>query len=277
MSLSVRRIIKISRPRFWLYVFGPYLLGCAAAIGLQIIQFDWIVIAFAIFFTLPANLLIYGVNDMFDYETDKDNPKKQEYEALVVPKEYASLRHAILLVTIPFVFFLPRMSLQAIMAMIGFLFFSIFYSAKPIRAKAKPFLDSLFNVLYVFPGIFGFLLVGGHQLSWMYVVAGCLWCMAMHAYSAVPDIEADRASGVKTIATTLGATRTLMLCGSLYAFAGILASIAGLGLIASILTLVYVALIGISLWIPKDRLHAVYTYFPLVNALAGFTLFVVIL
>jgi 4-hydroxybenzoate polyprenyltransferase len=277
MSLSLRRIIKISRSRFWLYVLGPYLLGSAAAIGSQISRIHWVVIAFAIFFTLPANLLIYGINDMFDYETDKDNPKKQKYEALVTPKEYTPLRHAILLVTIPFAFLLPMISPWAIIAMIGFLFFSIFYSAKPIRAKAKPFLDSLFNILYVFPGIFGFLLAGGDQLSWMYVAAGCLWCMAMHAYSAVPDIEADRTSGIETIATKLGATRTLALCGALYAFAGILASIAGLELIASILALVYVALIGISLWIPKDKLHAVYRYFPLVNVLAGFTIFVVIL
>ncbi len=272
--LSIERLLKISRPRFWVYVFGPYLLGCAAAIGTQTGRIEWTMIAYAIFFAFPANLLVYGVNDIFDYETDKDNPKKQGYEALVKPAEHAPLRNGILFFTIPFLFLLVKVPLLAQVAMIGFLFFSIFYSAEPIRAKAKPFVDSLFNILYVFPAVFGFLLAGGKHVSWMYVVAGCLWCMGMHAYSAVPDIAADRANGIETIATRLGGMRTLALCGALYAFAGVMASMAGLGLTASLLAIVYVVLIGISIRTPANRLHKVYRFFPMVNAAAGFILFV---
>ncbi len=275
--LSFRRLLKMSRPRFWLYVLGPYLLGCAAAIGTQTVRIDWILITFAIFFTFPANLLIYGVNDIFDYETDKNNPKKQRYEALVDPTEHASLYYAVLLCVIPFAFFLIETSFLAQLAMSGFLFFSIFYSAKPIRAKARPFVDSLFNILYVFPALFGFLLAGGTSISWKYMIAGCLWCMAMHAYSAVPDIAADHANGIETIATRLGVVWTLVVCGVLYASSGILAAVAGLGLIAVLFTLAYVALMIISLCIPANKLPLVYRYFPTVNALAGFILFVVCL
>ncbi|NCQ82272.1 hypothetical protein GW750_05760 [bacterium] len=32
-----------------------------------------------------------------------------------------------------------------------FLFTSLFYSLPPIRAKAKPFLDGTFNILYILP------------------------------------------------------------------------------------------------------------------------------
>jgi len=272
--LSFRRVLKISRPRFWLYVLGPYLLGCAAAIGTQVDRIDWTLVAFAVFFTFPANLLIYGVNDIFDYETDKDNPKKQEYEALVNPAEHVPLLHAIVLFTLPFALFLIRTLVLSQLLMFGFLFFSIFYSAEPIRAKARPFVDSLFNILYVFPALFGFLLAGGTVISWKYLIAGCLWCMAMHAYSAVPDIAADHANGIQTIATRLGAVRTLILCATLYACAGILAGTAGLGLSAVLLGLVYVALMGISFCIPARKLHSVYRYFPLLNMLVGFILFV---
>lgn len=272
--MSFRRLLKISRPRFWLYVLGPYLLGCATAIGTQADRIDWVMIAFAIFFTFPANLLIYGVNDIFDYETDKDNQKKQGYEALVDPTEHAPLRHAVIFFTIPFALLLIKAPFFAQLAMLGFLFFSYFYSATPIRAKARPYVDSLFNILYVFPALFGFLLAGGTHISWKYMVAGCMWCMAMHAYSAVPDIAADHANGIVTIATRLGAVWTLILCGMLYACAGILASIAGLGLIAALLAVGYVVLIAISLSIPVRKLHVVYRYFPIVNMLAGFILFV---
>ncbi len=277
MVLSLQRALKISRPRFWLYVFGPFLLGCVSAIGSQVERIDWRILVYAIFFTFPANVLIYGVNDIFDYETDKDNPKKQGYEVLVKPSEHATLYRVIFLVTFPFVLLLFRVTLLAQLAMIGFLFFSIFYSAEPIRAKAKPFLDSLFNILYVFPGLFGFLLAGGGHVSWMAVVAGSLWCMAMHAYSAVPDISVDQANGIETIATRLGTLRTLILCIVLYAFAGVLASLSGLGFIAFLLAILYVVLMSISLWMPRHQLHTVYQYFPILNTFAGFILFVAIL
>ena len=38
--------------------------------------------------TFPANLLIYGINDVFDYETDTLNAKKEEYETLLHPREH---------------------------------------------------------------------------------------------------------------------------------------------------------------------------------------------
>jgi 4-hydroxybenzoate polyprenyltransferase len=34
-------------------------------------------LAFALYFTFPANLFVYGVNDFADYDTDKFNSKKQ--------------------------------------------------------------------------------------------------------------------------------------------------------------------------------------------------------
>lgn len=274
MLLSFRRLRKISRTRFWVYVLGPYLLGCVAVIGRQIDRVDWRLVIYALFFTFPANLLIYGVNDIFDYETDKENPKKQGYEALVQPAEHRPLSIAIALAGVPFLVLLWWVPFFARLAMLGFLFFSIFYSAKPIRAKAIPFVDALFNILYVFPALFGFFLAGGTQVSWSAVLAGCLWCMAMHAYSAVPDIASDQTNGVATIATHLGARRTLLVCGALYALAGALAFLAGLGALAIVLAGVYVFLIGISLRTPTNELQSVYRYFPFINTSVGFLLFV---
>ena len=82
-----RFLLKVSRPRFWLYVFGPYLVGLAAGASAREDFLQFKVFAFALYFLLPANLLIYGVNDIFDFETDKLNPKKQDYEILVQPAD----------------------------------------------------------------------------------------------------------------------------------------------------------------------------------------------
>lgn len=276
--MNARSILTISRPRFWLYTAGPYLIGLAAAARTTADlsgRWQWL---FLLFFLFPANLLIYGINDIFDYETDKLNPKKASYETLVGPAQRSSVWSSILLAAIPlialcFTFVGTTGRWRVLLALIGFLFFSIFYSAPPIRAKAKPFLDSLFNVLYLFPGWFGFYLLGGTGFNWQLFLAGTLWVMAMHAYSAVPDISADAHARIRTIATTLGARGTLVLCGAWYISAALLA-FPTLGLLAEVLGTIYVLLIAVSMagsgsaWIFK-----VYTWFPTINALAGFSIF----
>jgi 4-hydroxybenzoate polyprenyltransferase len=55
-----------------------------------------------VYFTLPANLLIYGVNDIADYDTDKNNPKKQSYESLLTPDKQKIMRLLIAATNIPF-------------------------------------------------------------------------------------------------------------------------------------------------------------------------------
>jgi 4-hydroxybenzoate polyprenyltransferase len=90
--------------------------------------------------------------------------------------------------------FLPNIMVRWIgLGFVGLLFFGHQYSATPIRAKARPFWDSAFNVLYVFPVLIGWGLSDTHaSFPWLLFVAGTCWCMAMHAFSAVPDIEADQ-------------------------------------------------------------------------------------
>jgi 4-hydroxybenzoate polyprenyltransferase len=55
-----------------------------------------------LYFTIPANLLIYGINDIADYDTDKKNPKKQAYESLLTPDKQKSMRSLIVVTNIPF-------------------------------------------------------------------------------------------------------------------------------------------------------------------------------
>ena len=271
--LDTKFLQKVSRPRFWLYVFGPYLIGLAAAASDKndFLAFD--VLYFGLYFLLPANLLIYGINDIFDFETDRLNPKKAEYEMLVRPESHRALVWAIAILNIPFIvlafFFAP----QALPSLGGFLFFSVFYSVPPIRAKAVPLLDSAFNILYVFPGAFAYQMLTGSFPPLVLFVAAGLWTMAMHAYSAVPDIDADHEANVRTVATFLGARPTLLFCLMLYVASAALA-FEYLGTISVMIGLVYVAMIIASLYeTDRDRLFAIYRRFPILNAGIGFALF----
>ena len=86
-----RFLLRVSRPRFWFYIFGPYIVGLIAGVVTRNELLDWRTILFAVYFLFPANLLIYGVNDIFDYETDRLNEKKLDYESLVETNQHKSL------------------------------------------------------------------------------------------------------------------------------------------------------------------------------------------
>ena len=271
--MSITKLLRISRPRFWIYLLGPFLIGSILSLEPLEVVSKWQFWLGFIYFTLPANLLIYGVNDIFDYETDKLNPKKQNYEELVTPSEHIWLWIWIILTNIPFIIALYLINPLTLFGWLGFIILGVQYSALPIRAKAKPFLDSIFNILYVFPGVIGYTLFAQSlNLDWRLLLSAGLWTMAMHTYSAIPDIEADRESKTPTIATVLGAKLTLVYCFICYTLSGILLAQFSL-ILGIIIALVYGFMIGFSWSDNTAKIFKLYTYFPLLNTIIGFVLF----
>ncbi len=279
----------MSRPRFWIYELGPYIVGIAAAIDADLsIWTSLPIIVFFIYFMYPANIYIYGINDIYDYETDKLNPKKVAYESLAMPTEHPLIWKHIIWVNAPWIiyalFILPLSNLTFLAL---FLAFAGWYSAPPIRAKARPIFDSLFSAgHYVATAGFSYLLahsLAGTTPSYLSLLIGSLgglaWAIAMHAYSAVPDIKADGDTGLATIATFLGARNTILLCAALYTVATIVASYY-IGLVAVIGGFVYLwyMLLSLRKVTAKDDagLFKIYTYFPYINTIIGGILFWII-
>jgi lycopene elongase/hydratase (dihydrobisanhydrobacterioruberin-forming) len=81
-SMRLSRVIRISRPRFWIYELGPYMVGVLGGLIANSYIGAYfhilLVIIFGLYFLIPANIWIYGINDIYDYETDKLNPKKTQ-------------------------------------------------------------------------------------------------------------------------------------------------------------------------------------------------------
>ena len=272
--MTIRQLLIISRPRFWVYLVGPYVIALAAA-G------TWpyaTLLLFGLYLTLPANLLIYGINDIFDRETDRLNAKKQGYEAVLADKSVRPIAWLIIATNLPFLlYFGLSLSLAANFWLLIFVITGVGYSLPPIRAKARPVIDSLFNILYVAPAFAVYVAASGQLPSPVAVIAATLWCMAMHAYSAVPDITADKAARTSTVATLLKRQPTLILCGLAYATAAGL-SFSVIGWPAIIGGVVYLVLITLSLRTKSDQqLFRLYTWFPVVNTLLGAGLFFVVL
>lgn len=253
-----------------MYLLGPYMVALAAT-SLRPPLEVWLL---GLYLTLPANLLIYGVNDLFDVDTDRLNPKKRDYESLLQPSHRRGLVVAILVTNLPFLALVPFLP-HAWPWLLLFVVTGVGYSMPPLRAKSRPVVDAAFNILYVAPGIAAYATLSGGQPPLAVLVAALLWCMAMHAYSAVPDISADRAAQVPTVATFFGRGRTLVLCGLAYALAAVLAY-PSVGAFAILGGLAYLVMVTLSLRSRSpDQLFALYRRFPVLNTALGGGLFCV--
>ncbi len=229
-GLSFRALVAISRPLFWFNTAVPYVWGWLLS-GRRL---DWPTVLLVAYFTFPYNLLLHGVNDIFDYESDRLNARKDSAEGalLVHPGNFRALAWQIVAWNLPgLLAVLATRAAPALLAFAALLALSVAYSAPP-RLKGRPGLDSLANVLYA-----GSLLVSAlanrvAPAPWAAVGAFALWAIASHAFTAIQDIPADRDSGTRTIAVALGPTPTALLALALYAAgAYLLRAVPGLSLL----------------------------------------------
>lgn len=220
---------------------------------------------------LPANLFVYGVNDLADGDTDIFNKKKKGYESQVTDRDL--LVQWIAITQAPWLLSLLFVPQQALPFFIVFFLLSFFYSTKPIRAKAMPFIDSWFNLLYVLPGFFIAAFSSSFVLHLPVLLAVWAWCIAMHAYSAIPDIKADSQAGLKTTATVLGKQGTILYCGLFWFLAAVLAD-ATLSFLSYLLFIPYfIMLVRTQEATTHENMLALYKQFPLINGIVGMIIF----
>jgi 4-hydroxybenzoate polyprenyltransferase len=176
---------------------------------------------------VPYNLLMYGVNDVFDYESDLRNPRKGGVEGVVLLSRWHSLTlWTAVLLNAPFLLVLAAAGTYRSAAVLAFVVFAVVaYSAPGLRFKERPLLDSMTSSThFVGPAVFGYVLARSDVSAPALAVFGAffLWGVASHAFGAVQDIQADVAAGIGSVATWLGAAATVRLAVACYAGAGVL-------------------------------------------------------
>ncbi|MFE1646523.1 UbiA family prenyltransferase [Microbacterium sp. P01] len=198
---NVTRLIHISRPVLWINAIGTGVVGMWLTGQL----FDLQALPIILWLTLPFNLLIYGVNDIFDQDTDALNARKGSIEgARIEPREVRLIAWAVAALNLPFlVYFVLALPLAAVALILLYTGVFVFYSAPPLRFKTRPFLDSLSNAAYALPLLIVPVALGAPPV-WPAVAGLLAWSVAKHAFDAVQDIEEDRASGITTTAVRLG-------------------------------------------------------------------------
>lgn len=273
MINSLKRIFKISRFRFWIYTGGTYVVGYALGFTdiSDFFRLDYYV--YLIYFFIFANIFIYGVNDYWDKETDKNNPKKMGKEYRVEDDERKGLIKTIYIVTIISFILMIFQDNMARIIFLAFLFLSYFYSAKPLRFKEIPFLDFSSNYLYVLPGIFGFYIVSKSFPPFLFLLGGFLHISAMHIFSAIPDIEYDKDAGINTTPVYIKKNNSLLLCLSFWSLLALIVIYSSNLNPLSFLVLIY-PMFPLLLLIKKElSIEKLYWYLPYVNTGLGGLLF----
>ena len=218
----VRQLFVSSRPVSWINTAYPF----AAAYLMTTRQVDATLVVGTLFFLIPYNLAMYGINDVFDYESDLRNPRKGGAHGAVLDRRLHRITLWVSgLLCLPFVVYLIAVgSPLSWLVLAASLFFVVFYSAPPLRLKERPFLDSATSSIHFFsPAVYGLVLAGATWTGQLIaiIVAFALWGVASHAFGAVQDVVADREAGISSIATARGARWTVRFSLVCYAAAGL--------------------------------------------------------
>ncbi|MEE6273764.1 prenyltransferase [Georgenia wangjunii] len=240
---AVGRLTAASRPLSWINTAFPF----GAAYLMSTREVDVRLVIGALFFLIPYNLLMYGINDVFDYESDKNNPRKGGVEGALLDERWHRLvLLASVTLPIPFVAYLVAAGSPLSWLVLAFSLFAVVaYSAPRLRFKERPVLDSLTSSThFVSPALYGLVLAeqGIGRDVWLVLAAFFLWGAASQAFGAVQDINADREGGIASIATVLGARATVRLAMAAYAGAGLLLLLTPWR-VAAVLVLPYLAIL----------------------------------
>ena len=171
----------------------------------------WIGLAFC---TFPLNLLVYGWNDIADFELDQFNPRKGNllFGAVSTKEQIEKLPFYIIAVMLSA---LAVVLLSAPMIILLWLVLMIvinwLYNRRKNGLRTMPPFELVAQIGYLMVVPFSMEMNGIdgiHPAMWLYLF---LFAMQSHLMGEVMDIDADRRGGRKTTATQIGARKTKML------------------------------------------------------------------
>ncbi|GAA1824485.1 prenyltransferase [Nesterenkonia flava] len=218
----MRQVLLASRPVSWINTAFPF----GAAYLLSTGEIDMIMVVGIVYFLIPYNLAMYGINDVFDYASDLANPRKGGVEgALLAPRLHRPVLWVAAVTTLPLLVLLGWWGGPGSWWALALSAFAVVaYSAPGLRFKEIPFLDSVTSSIhFVSPAVVGLTMARAEPSTGMVLTltAFFLWGMASHAFGAVQDIGPDRQAGIGSVATVLGAARTVRVSLTLWACAGL--------------------------------------------------------
>jgi 4-hydroxybenzoate polyprenyltransferase len=203
-------LLQVCRPGLWTTTALFYLMPLGHSINFSSAKF-W---AGLVYVLIPLGFVLYGVNDIFDVEADRLNPRKGTFlfGSLGRKEQLAALRWQIVALQIPFVAaFLVWIGAKALLWFAILLMAVTLYNVPRIGFKSRPPFDVLMQASYLLVFVLSSWVNGVTQLPWQTFAFGTLFAMHSHLFGEVMDIVPDRESGRTTTAVRIGAARTKLL------------------------------------------------------------------
>lgn len=212
MSIFTKLIfwLKVSRPGLWFATIWLYLLPTSQMEVWSSTSF-W----FGLFYIcFPLNFLVYGWNDVVDYEVDLNNPRKDSFlfGAKGTKAQLGELWKPILITQLccfPFLIFFGGWS---ILVLIAFqVLINALYNLPKNGLRSKPPLELLCQVGYLLIVPLSVLInqvANVPLLTYLYLF---LFAMQSHLIGEVMDYHPDKASGRNTTAIAIGIQKTKLL------------------------------------------------------------------
>ena len=137
---TFRMLLLSSRPLSWVNTAYPF----AAAYLLTAREIDLAWVIGTLYFLVPYNLAMYGINDVFDYESDLRNPRKGGVEGAVLDRTmHAITLRAAIGTNVPFLVALVILGSPLSWLVLAISIFAVVADSAPgLRFKERPFLDS---------------------------------------------------------------------------------------------------------------------------------------
>ena len=217
MTADTVFLLQASRPGLWLTAMAFYMLPLAQRNVFHSVGF-WLG---ALYVSFPMGLLLYGWNDMVDYDADRHNPRKGTFlfGARGTLEQLRGLPLRIALVQVPFVVacsFLagPKM----LVCFGGMIAAAALYNWPRFGFKARPPLEILNQAGFLFVFLLSSWMNDVPLLPWAATVFGALFAMHSHVFGEVMDLEPDRAAGRRTTAGVIGRVPAKLLMALLMLF-----------------------------------------------------------
>ncbi len=263
-------------------VLGFYLLSHPIPVAFHILavtifallaawpHFVWSIIVLVIAAHAAMQVSIAMLNDYCDREFDaRGKPEKPIPRGLVLPRE--ALIAGLLMIVIMVVLLIPLPRLALIVS----LCYLALGQAYNLGLKSTPLSGIVFALamplipLYAFAGV-------GHipPIIFWFVPAGFLLGIGLNLANSLPDLEADAAQGLRTLAVVLGVARSFLVCDAMIVLCAVMAGVLAISgfvpanpwIIAPTLVLTFLA-VGAMIFFfgPGKALKTRKTYFYLVT------------
>lgn len=220
--------MQVSRPPLWVALPLVFCLGLAyGRHGLIYHEFSFspLVIIQMLMLSFPICLFTFGLNDIYDYKSDKINPRKNGIEGMLLPVQYHRLvmTAAVLVGIVLFCISLATANPINVFFTVTILVMSYVYSAPPWRLKTRAPLDIIAGGIIGFltPFALGFSFVDDAAALPFHAYCFTFCVMGFHAFSTIMDYDVDKRSGDLTFAVAFGKRAAALFPAGVFIFTSI--------------------------------------------------------